>query len=415
MSKKCIRCGAPLPDEAHFCPVCTAVQEEKTVLAPERVRPRRRKWLAAGGLLAIAVILAILLWPKAKTYDDQGSAELVYSSGGESWHLVLRNSASDFFHWRDPMPVYQRRVKPGVQAAIPLQLYVYRESDGEDAAEEFLELAAAHTVIAEAVGDCAAADVSQPHYNDGFPKAMLTSDIVFTSECRENLATWTVTMKNGDTLRLHTKIQIDLYNLVTITAADMPLGTAEEVQEAINWAAREYDSESLVTLQLEPVTYEGDIVIRDRSVDLIGSQGNGQKTRIEGTVTVNTQDALASQLQYIEFVGSRRKAGVIANSRVSIYDDIFTECETGIDGRDGSWPVVFTSEFRGCGTGLRIDSSSADAKSALFQGNSFVENETGVQLVRMPGQETLYFIDCIFEGNGTDIDNQAGNQILTEW
>ena len=29
MSKKCIKCGQPLPDEASFCPHCTAVQTEK--------------------------------------------------------------------------------------------------------------------------------------------------------------------------------------------------------------------------------------------------------------------------------------------------------------------------------------------------------------------------------------------------
>ena len=29
MSKKCIKCGQPLPDNASFCPHCTAVQKEK--------------------------------------------------------------------------------------------------------------------------------------------------------------------------------------------------------------------------------------------------------------------------------------------------------------------------------------------------------------------------------------------------
>lgn len=30
MSKKCIKCGQPLSDNASFCPHCTAVQKEKT-------------------------------------------------------------------------------------------------------------------------------------------------------------------------------------------------------------------------------------------------------------------------------------------------------------------------------------------------------------------------------------------------
>ena len=28
MSKKCVKCGQPLPDNASFCPHCTAVQTE---------------------------------------------------------------------------------------------------------------------------------------------------------------------------------------------------------------------------------------------------------------------------------------------------------------------------------------------------------------------------------------------------
>ena len=37
MSKKCVKCGQPLPDNASFCPHCTAVQTEKQeVKAPKR-------------------------------------------------------------------------------------------------------------------------------------------------------------------------------------------------------------------------------------------------------------------------------------------------------------------------------------------------------------------------------------------
>ena len=37
MSKKCIKCGHPLPDNASFCPHCTAVQmEKKEVKTPRR-------------------------------------------------------------------------------------------------------------------------------------------------------------------------------------------------------------------------------------------------------------------------------------------------------------------------------------------------------------------------------------------
>ena len=39
MSEKCVKCGQPLPDNASFCPHCTAVQTEKQeIKAPKRWR-----------------------------------------------------------------------------------------------------------------------------------------------------------------------------------------------------------------------------------------------------------------------------------------------------------------------------------------------------------------------------------------
>lgn len=39
MSKKCIKCGEILPDDASFCPHCTTVQtEKKEIKAPRKWR-----------------------------------------------------------------------------------------------------------------------------------------------------------------------------------------------------------------------------------------------------------------------------------------------------------------------------------------------------------------------------------------
>ena len=52
MSKKCVKCGQPLPDNASFCPHCTAVQTEKQeVKAPKR-------WKKAA--LSVAAVLVIV-------------------------------------------------------------------------------------------------------------------------------------------------------------------------------------------------------------------------------------------------------------------------------------------------------------------------------------------------------------------
>ena len=58
--KKCMNCGAELPEEASFCPHCTAIQNEKHQLVP---RWPRRKWLwIVGGAAAALAIAVLCLW-----------------------------------------------------------------------------------------------------------------------------------------------------------------------------------------------------------------------------------------------------------------------------------------------------------------------------------------------------------------
>ena len=62
MSKKCIKCGHTLPDDASFCPHCTAVQTEKQ----EIKTPRR--------------------WKRA-TLDSSGNIDFHSNHGGDDFHV----------------------------------------------------------------------------------------------------------------------------------------------------------------------------------------------------------------------------------------------------------------------------------------------------------------------------------------
>lgn len=57
--KKCMNCGAELPEEASFCPYCTATQNEKYQVIP---RWPRQKWIWIVGCVAVAVFLFLCLW-----------------------------------------------------------------------------------------------------------------------------------------------------------------------------------------------------------------------------------------------------------------------------------------------------------------------------------------------------------------
>ena len=73
MSKKCIKCGQPLPDNASFCPHCTAVQKEKQeIKAPKRWRK------AAFGAAAVVVLLAAVgaAFPCITSESYEGGAQV---------------------------------------------------------------------------------------------------------------------------------------------------------------------------------------------------------------------------------------------------------------------------------------------------------------------------------------------------
>lgn len=51
-TKRCIQCGAVLPEDAAFCPHCTATQVARQVQAVPRRRSWRKMALLAAGVLA---------------------------------------------------------------------------------------------------------------------------------------------------------------------------------------------------------------------------------------------------------------------------------------------------------------------------------------------------------------------------
>ena len=68
--------------------------------------------------------------------------------------------------------------------------------------------------------------------------------------------------------------------------------------------------------------------------------------------------------------------------------------------------------FENCGTGLHINSSVSSSRNAYFGENTFRGNETAVLLENMPSDDDLYFVYCVFEDNGTDMDSRVDNRIL---
>ncbi|MBQ5953668.1 MAG: hypothetical protein IJL47_06505 [Lachnospiraceae bacterium] len=409
-TKLCIHCGKELPKEASFCPACAKSQIEKETVRFPGIKKRKilRFLLIPAALLII--VLAAVLWKKPRTYEADG-AELVYKANGVSWHLLLRNDQVDFLHWTSPQPLYTRTLVNGTQAAIPLQLYVYREDTGENAREEFAELLENSTVAVTADPGSESASPSVPAWNPGFPDAMLEADIVYDTACSSNDIFWTLNMKNGDTLILREEMEIHIRPEANYSYKNTPLETMEDLRALIEKAEREVSKDAIVTITLAPVVYEGDLVIENRAISLIGTEDGNARTTFTGTLYIRSEEPQHLAVNTIHFAGDGSGRGIEATSSFEAEACSFEGLEIGIFGDDGSSPILSGCRFENCGTGVLIDSSSSILRAAFIHESVFIANKTAVLLEHLPFDDVFYFISCTFTDNETDVENHAGNQI----
>ena len=226
MSKKCIKCGQHISYNASFCPHCTAVQKEKQeIKAPKRWRK------AAFGAAAVVVLLAAVgaafsLHHRPKSYE--GGAQVVYKDKGKSYKLLLNFSEDDGVTGH-AQGERTDTLAQGMESALPCQLYVLDQETGELAWEEFTEKVVSCKVDTKPGENSRKVDYVEPVHNESFPNAAYVSDIIYTSDSGTNDILWNLTMKNGDTISLSTRLTIEKQAAVTYFSEDTPMETTEEL------------------------------------------------------------------------------------------------------------------------------------------------------------------------------------------
>ena len=407
--KKCRFCGSTLPDEAAFCPYCARSQTEKETV--EMPAPKGRKILLLFVVLAavFCVVFIMVFRAQPKVYDN-GSAEAVVTYNDAVWHVLLRNAANDDVHWKTAQETYSRTVRAGTQGAVPLQLYVYEESTQKSAAEEFLAALDYSETAAEAQNGANLMELSNPETNPGFPLAAMVVDVVFDTDCGTNNITWTFHLKNKDTVVLHEKVEINISPELSFSYETTPLETTEQVQALLEQLKTETeDKTTLITITLAPKDYEGDLEISGQAVSLTGSEDENGKTTLHGSLSIDTRDPSFATFENIVFEGGG--TGILAAEGFWAVGCSFIGKDTGIEAAEGSWPILADCDFENCGVGLHMNSTTSTMVYAVYDSLSFKNNGTGVFLEKVPGDDVLYFTDCVFADNGTDIENAAGNEI----
>lgn len=409
MGKKCVKCGQMLPDEASFCPHCTAVQtEKKEVKAPRRWK---RKALICFGLLLLfaAVGAAISYYHRPQNYE--GGAQIVYEDGGKSYKVLLTFSEGDGMTGHaqgertDTLP-------EGIESALPCQLYVLDQESGEVVGKTFADKVESCTVDTKPAENSRRMEFIEPMYNESFPNAAYVSDVYYTADSGSNDICWTLNMKNGDTISLSTKLTIEKQEAVTYFSEDTPMETAEELQALLDLIEQDVPTDTPVYLHLPAVTYESDITFGNHTWGIYGSQDGEAETTFAGTVNIKSLSGNFADLYGVCFEGDSG-IGLNAYCVVLLSSCSFEGWDIAAMAQNGAWVNAMDCTFTNNEIALKFNSSSSYGSAPNYPDNTFAGNGIAVSLDCVPGNEVFDFAGSTFSGNDVDIDNKAEHPVST--
>lgn len=405
MSKKCISCGAELPEGATFCPHCEKSQIEKSETKPPKLW--RKKALIAGlcSLVVIAVVAAICLHHAPKTYE--GGAEITYTDRDGTSRVLL-----SFSVWDGVQKAAQSSdtvtLEAGARSAKPSQLAIEGSEAGAQAA--FMEKVSSCTVETIALDGGNVMEHTAPAYDEDFPYSAATAHIFFSPDCGTNEIRWTLHMKNGDTIILRQTITVELMDSLSYYADDYAMDTVEDLQALLETINQEVSLNTVVNLYLPAVVYDGGITIETHGVNLYGSTENGVKTTFTGTVFVQTDTPGMGEINAVVFRGAGG-TGLCATGSVYLMGCEFYGWDVGAIAKTGGNIMGDTCRFEENKIGLKFDTGNCHYTWGEYMDMSFIGNEIGIQITELCVSETLTFTGSSFSGNGVDVDNPAEHDI----
>lgn len=298
--KICPHCGAQLPDMASFCPHCAQSVTQRREFRPPRRLPRR---VLRGALLVLVLgtlALSAYLYTRPKVYDN-GAAEVIYTDGDGSYQLLL-NYFGDRFQ---PMTDYSEELEEGTTSNKPSRLFINHVDTGVNAKEAFLRKVEAITVELLQGGDSPEPwQYTQPQASDYDLEAASRSILTYTDRSGDMELRWTIRMKNGDTIRLYQRMALGVVPTRHFYPEDVPMDTMDALQALVDQVNETITSDIIVYIHLPAVTYEGSLLLEQRSMNLIGSEGpDGVRTTFTGTLQATAQNGYICQFQNLCFTG----------------------------------------------------------------------------------------------------------------
>ena len=431
-TKKCIRCGAVLPEEAAFCPCCTATQSHRRTISVTPPATRRNQWWigALAALAALALPVGAALWsstPQAETLppedtlpltvsrESEGGAETRYGElcqtyyegeDGQLYHVFA--SFSPGIDGSSTMRGYcSGLLEPGCTDTGPLTLFVEEAASGRNGRDSFSALLEDWSVTVTAPDGGERCTLSAPTFDYiSTTDAMLYQELTGTSACADNEIVWTLRMKNGDVVTVKQGVTYSAKTTVEYHWEDTPMNTAAELQALLDDITATAKAEEAVYLYLPAVTYDAPVSVNS-PMTLVGQEGTTFSATLTASVTEHdgwTEPVV--KLRSLTFSGAGG-TGVNACGPVYLRGCRFTGWDVAAQALDGGW--IFCREdvrFDRNAVALRLNSNFSISCGANINNTSFTRNGVALQLERIPGERMGLMLDyCTFYGNGTDIEN----------
>lgn len=411
--KPCPHCGASLHKEASFCPYCARTVNERKEVQPPRHMPWRALYSALIVFATVATVLLLVFWfhSRPRTYESD-TGELDY--GG--YRLLLTQGRGV-----EPVPSAGFHVMVDRSYRNPSPLYAVSLDEGTMVPDAFMEEVASVTASVSSPDIAMNVTCTEPQaQSEYYPDAAVMSIIDFGMKGPGNCTAeflYTITMKNGDVIRMWQTYTFESISIYTYTAQDVPMNTIEELQALVDRACGEIGEYDQLHLYLPAVTYTGGLEIGDRLVRLYGSLGpDGQRTAFTGTTRVSSPQGV-SEFQDIAFLGSGEDVGILVSgtTRFQLTNCRISGWATGLQAVDSAWIDADGTIFADNHVGLCFNSADTPMVSDNFYtGNTFQNNGTAVLLEHVGSDVPLNFPDTLFTGNGTDIDNRCGQPLELE-
>ena len=401
--KKCIHCGAQLPDSAGFCPYCRRRQKEENARAA-----RARPW---GKLMVIGavILLALLVWGAAALISHLQYTPVTLSTQSSTIHYADRSGSYLLcLRWDDGAAgdLVSRVISEGEEGSAVSLLYAYDAESGEDRRAAFQRRLESLIVTAEP--ESVTLDTPRP---DG--GAVRGAALTYTAESGTSAIVWSLCMKNGDTITLRHSLRAVKQRSFSYSYRDYDLSTLEKLEEFLAKLLSGANAGAVTTIYLPPVQYEGGLRLTDRAFAFVGSSDGEQRTTFTDTVYVQVRTPQIVEFTGVSFLGSGG-VGLSAEEGAILRGCSFEGWDIGVDSRDGSWVAAFDCDFIANGVGFRFNSGASTLASPTYSGNQFIGNGIGFQILKTPSREVLSFPGCRFERNSKDIDNQSSRSVNTK-